>query len=304
MFRPLSLAVALLMAAPGLPLPAARTYSPPERSYWLQPVPGNDAEAAVHTTLTDPALAGKPEAAAALRDLAAHHPGGSAAGLARLAAGLLLLDHQKYAEAEPLLLDSEIAKTRLEDHAAKALAELYEKTGDFAKSADQYDKVVGHADPNPFRCVALLRGAEVHDVIGARDNALEMLQRALSECPGREAQALLQIGSVQQRRGDARAAAEAFDRLDRDYPGTAQGKEAAQHLRMLGPTALPATPQERLGRDLKKALVLFEAGEHTAAVRLFQALLLRKASPADADLIHVRLGRALMALDRDAQAKV
>jgi soluble lytic murein transglycosylase len=304
MSRPITLAIAFLMAAPGLPLPAARTYSPPARGYWLQPVPGNDVEAAVHTTLTDPSLAGKPQAAQALRDLAAQHPGGSAAGLARLAAGLLLLDNQQYADAEPLLLDPEIGKTRLEDHAWKALAELHEKTGEFGKSADEYDKLAGRADPNPFRCVALLRGAEIKNVIGARDEALKMLQRALSECPGREAQALLQVGSVQQQRGDLRAAAEAFDRLDRDYPATAQGKDAALALRTLGPHLGSATPQERLGHDLKKALVLFEAGEHATAVRLFQALLLRKPAPADADLIHVRLGRALIALDRDVQARV
>ena len=304
MFRPISLAIAFLVAAPGLPLPAARTYSPPAWGYWLQPVPGNDVEAAVNTTLTDPSLAGTPQAAQALRDLAAQHPGDSAAGLARLAAGLLLLDNQQYADAEPLLLDPEIAKTRLEDHAWKALAELYEKTGEFNKSADEYDKIAGRADPNPFRCAALLRGAELKDVIGARDEALNMLQRALPACAGREAQALLQIGTVQQQRGDLHAAAEAFDRLDRDYPATAQGKEAALRLRTLMPHLGATTPQERLGHDLKKALVLFEAGEHTAAVRLFQALLLRKPSPADADLIHVRLGRALTALDRDAQARV
>jgi soluble lytic murein transglycosylase len=304
MSRPIALAIAFLMAAPGLPLPAARTYSPPARGYWLQPVPGNDVEAAVHTTLTDPSLAGKPEAAQALRDLAAQHPGGSAAGLARLAAGLLLLDNQQYADAEPLLLDPEIGKTRLEDYAWKALAELYEKTGAFSKSADEYDKLAGRADPNPFRCGALLRGAELKNVTGARDEALKMLQRALAECPGREAQALLQTGSVQQQRGDLHAAAEAFDRLDRDYPATAQGRDAALRLRTLAPHLGSATPQERLGHDLKKALVLFEAGEHATAVRLFQALLLRKPPAADADLIRVRLGRALLARDRDAQARV
>ena len=60
-----------------------------------------------------------------------------------------------------------------------------------------------------------------------------------------------------------------------------------------------------MGRDLKKALVLFEAGEHRAAVKLFQALLLRKPSPADADVIHVRLGRALLEIGKrdDAGAR-
>ena len=304
MVRSCVLAVAFAMAASAPPPSAARPVSLASRGYWLQPVPEGDLEVAVHDTVTDPVLAGSPQAAHALRDLAAPHQGATA-GLARLGAGLLLLDHQQYAEAEPLLLDGEIAKTRLEDHAWKALAELYEKTGNFAKAAEYYDKLVARPDPSPFRCTALLRGAEVHDVIGHRDQSVEMIQRALAQCPGREPQALLQLGAVQEQRGQRRAAAEALDRLDRDYPASPQGREAAARLRKLTADLPPATPQEKMGRDLKKALVLFEAGEHSSAVKLFQALLLRKPSPAEADVIHVRLGRALLEMGRrDDQARV
>jgi soluble lytic murein transglycosylase len=302
MVRSFLLAVAFLMAA-AAPPSSGRPVSLPAFGYWLQPVPADELEVAVHAAVTDPALAGTPQAAHTLRDLAAQHPEGAAAGLARLGAGLLLLDHQQYAEAEPLLLDAEIRKTHLEDHAWKALAELYEKTGDFTKSAEYYDKLVAHPDPNPFRCAALLRGAEVHDVLGHRDQSLEMIQRALAQCPGREPQALLQLGAVQEQRGQRRAAAEALDRLDRDYPASPQGREAATRLRKLAADLPPATPQEKIGRDLKKALVLFEAGEHREAIKLFQALLLRKPAPADADVIRVRLGRALLATGRDAQAR-
>ena len=49
--------------------------------------------------------------------------------------------------------------------------------------------------------------------------------------------------------------------------------------------------------------MLFEAGEHRQAAKLFQALLLRKPRPADADVIRVRLGRSLMTLGREAQAR-
>jgi soluble lytic murein transglycosylase len=302
MVRSSALAVAFVMAA-AAPPPDARMAASSSRGYWLQPAPTDEVETAVYGTVTNPALAGTVEGARALRQIAEQHPKGAAAGLARLAAGLSLLEHQQYAEAEPLLLDGEIDETGLEDHAAKALADLYEKTGQFAKSADYYDKVIARADPNPFRCTALLRGAEVKAVLGRRDEALEMLQRALAGCPGREAQALLQTGMVQEQRGERRAAAETLDRLDRDYPATPQGKEAATALRKLAAALPPATPQERIGRDLKKALVLFEAGEHSAAVKLFQALLLRKPSPPDTDLIRVRLGRSLLALGKDAQAR-
>jgi soluble lytic murein transglycosylase len=76
-------------------------------------------------------------------------------------------------------------------------------------------------------------------------------------------------------------------------------------LRKLAADLPPATPQEMIGRDLKKALVLFEAGEHRSAVKLFQALLLRKPAPAEADVIHVRLGRSLLEIGkREDSARV
>ena len=304
MVRPFVLAAAFVTAAAAPPAPG-RLPVPAAHGYWLQPVPADDLEAAVRDTVTDPALAGTPQAAHTLRDLAAQHPDGATAGLARLAAGLLLLDHQQYAEAEPLLLDPEIRKTQLEDHAWKALAELHEKTGDFTKAAEYYDKVLARPDPGPFRCTVLLRASEVHDVLGHRDQSVALLERVLAQCPGREPQALLQLGAVQEQRGQRQAAAEALDRLDRDYPVSTQGREAAVRLRKLSAFLPPATPQEKIGRDLKKALVLFEAGEHRAAVKLFQALLLRKPSAADADLIRVRLGRALIEIGRrDDQARV
>jgi soluble lytic murein transglycosylase len=297
MLRAFAVAVALAMVSPA-PLTDV-----PVRGYWLQAVPADEGETAVHAAVTDPALAGTPEGARALRDLADKHPRGNAAGLARLAAGLMLLDKQQYAEAEPLLLDREIEKTKLEDHAWKALAELYEKTGNFSKAAELYDKLAVRPDPNPFRCTGVLRGADVKAVLGRRDEALAMLQTALTACPGRDAQTLLQLGGVQEQRGQLREAAEAFDRVDRDYPSTPQGKEAEVRLRKLAASLPAATPEEKMGRDLKKALVLFEAGEHRAAVKLFQALLLRKPKPAEASVIRVRLGRSLLALDKDAQAK-
>src|SRR4051812_23205993 len=127
MARCFVLAVALLAAAPEAPVPPLRAVPAPARGYWLEGAPGGDVGTAVHNAVSDPATAGTPQAAQALRDLAAQHPDGKAAGLARLAAGLLFLDRQQYAEAEPLLTDGEIAKTQLQDHAWKALAELYEK---------------------------------------------------------------------------------------------------------------------------------------------------------------------------------
>src|SRR5258708_23552196 len=129
MVRSLVLAVAFVAAAVPPPSPAQAVY-PAARGYWLQPVPGNDLEAAVHAIVTDPAVAATPQAAHPLRDLAAQHPMGATAGLARLAAGLILLDHQQYAEAEPLLLDGQVPKTHLEGHPCNPLAEPHEQAAD------------------------------------------------------------------------------------------------------------------------------------------------------------------------------
>jgi hypothetical protein len=65
---------------------------------------------------------------------------------------LTLLDKQQYAEAEPLLLDGAIEKTKLEDHAWKALAELYEKTGAFSQGRE-HTTSSPHA-PTPIPSVA------------------------------------------------------------------------------------------------------------------------------------------------------
>ena len=278
MVRSFALAVAFAMAA-AAPSPVARTPAAPSRGYWLQAVPADDGETAVHAAVTDPALAGTADGARALRDLADQHPRGAAAGLARLAAGLTLLDQQQYAEAEPLLLDGEIEKTQLEDHAWKALAELYEKTGAVLEVGRATTTSWPRARTRiPSAASALLRGADVKAVLGRRDEALAMLQRALAGCPGREPQALLQLGAVQEQRGQRRGggggAGPARPRLSGH-----RRRARRRRLRLRKLAAAPARrprPQEKIGRDLKKALVLFEAGEHRAAVKLFQALLLRK----------------------------
>src|SRR6185503_5874972 len=78
MVRTLVLAVALAMAATPSP-PAAPPAALAARGYWLQPVPEGEVETAVHDIVTDPALAGTPQAAHALRDRAARHPDSAAA---------------------------------------------------------------------------------------------------------------------------------------------------------------------------------------------------------------------------------
>jgi tetratricopeptide (TPR) repeat protein len=289
---------------------AAAAASPPSRSlaargYWLQPVPEGALEVAVHDTVTDPALAGTPQAAHALRDLAyAQHPEARPRawpGWARACSCSTTSNTRRRSRS----CSTRRSPRPTSRTTPKALAELYEKTGDFTRAAEQSRQAGGAAGPDPFRCTALLRGGEVHDVLGHRDQSVELIQRALAQCPGREPQALLQLGAVQEQRGQRRAAAEALDRLDRDYPASAQGREDAARLSKLADALTPATPQEKMGRDLKKALVLFEAGEHRTAVKLFQALLLRKPSPADTDVIHVRLGRALLEIGKhDDSARV
>ncbi len=305
MVRSVFVGVVLALAV-LLPSSDAGPAAGPAHGYWVEPETSEDWQVALHRAAGDDDRA---RAAQALADIAARGGHSTEAALAHLGAGLILVEIGRHAEAIPHLTDPDLPKTHLEDFALRALAEAYERTGDFQRAALAHHALADRPDPNPLRCDALVRGAEVDDVLGRRDDALGLLQRALAACPDAEAQALLQLGAIRAQRGEIKEAADALERVDRDHPNTPQGKEAEARLGKLAGKLPPMTTAERLSHGLKKGLVLFESGDHKAAVKVFQYLLLLKPPPDEADLIRVRLGRALLALDRaraarDALAKV
>jgi soluble lytic murein transglycosylase len=242
------------------------------------------------------------DTARALAAMSAAHPRTTASGLAQVAGGLLLLDAGRAAEAEPFFTHPDVARTQLKDHVAYALGRLYEKTGDYPRAAESYRTLLA-ASPVGLRCVALVRGADLQALVGRADEAVTLLNQALTTCPGTEPQVLLQLGLAEEKRGNQRAAAEAFDRLDRDYPTSVQARAAVPRLRTLARHLPSLTPQERVGRDLKKALVLFQAERHTEAVRLFRSLLAGRPTGPNADVIRVRLGRSLLELKKPKEAQ-
>ena len=74
--------------------------------------------------------------------------------------------------------------------------------------------------------------------------AVAALERALALCPSQAPQALLRLGQVQEARGETKAAAAAYDRLDRDFPASPQAQDGAARLRALG--------RARAGRDARR----------------------------------------------------
>src|SRR5207245_1221953 len=121
-------AIALLLAghsavcargAPVAEVPPAVSAEPALiGGFWLQAVPGDLDEAAVRQ-----AVAGRGSSELALTELdalSARARGTQAAGLAELAAGLLLLDAGRPVEAIPRLQHTDIRHTSLRDYASLA----------------------------------------------------------------------------------------------------------------------------------------------------------------------------------------
>ena len=248
----------------------------------------------MHDTVTDPALAGTPEGARALRDLAEQHRDGARRGpgpAGRGAAPARPPAVRGGGAAPPRRRDREDAVSRTTP--GRRWPSSTRRPGDFSKAAELLRQARRARRPEPLP----LRGPPAR---GRGQGRARPPRRERSRCcsarwPDAPGASRRPCSSSARSRSSADSGArprEALDRLDRDYPATAAGPRRPRlRLRKLAADLPAATPQEKIGRDLKKALVLFEAGEHRDAVKLFQALLLRKPSPADADLIRVRLGR-------------
>lgn len=265
------------------------------RGYWLHALPGDAGEAALRDAITRSGFAGPQATAEALRNVSAAHPGTSVSGLAQLGAGLALLDAGRPADAVEALRHPDIARTSLEDRALFALARGREGLGAPGDAAPAYVAAADARPEGPAVCPALFRAAETFVIAGQSDAALAALGRALGSCRGQEPRALLRSGEIHESRREPLAAAEAYDRLGRDYPASAEARVAAVRLKALGSRLPHSTPEARTERALRAALAVFDAGRHSEAVALFRALQRQRLTGETANLVHVRLGRSLLA---------
>jgi soluble lytic murein transglycosylase len=291
----LSLAVSLTA-----PLAAAAPHG-----YWIQAVPEGAAEAALQQVVRDSAGTRPDVATTAFARISDAHPGTAASGLARLAAGLYLLDQNRAADAQTQLRHPDIAHTALADYAALAVARALEADKPGA-AGEAYAALLDRDPATPLTCVALIRGGEAFERAQRPDKALPLLDRALSSCSGQEPRVLLLKGRCHEQRREYREAAVAFDRVDHDYPASGEANEAGARLRTVAKFLPLEAADVKAARDLKKALTLFDRNRPGTAAPLFRRLLAQRAPADQLDLIRVRLGRCLYEQEhwREAEAQL
>ena len=275
--------------------PSATTPFVPPDSYWLQGTPDDDDE----RRLAEAASAKPEEALVALKKVS-EDGGDRTEALSHLAAALILLDLNRPSEALAEL-DAEDFEddTSLTDHALFARGLANERLGAFAPAADAYHAGAAKAPAGPRRCAVLLRAAEISTLLARFDEAQHAVDVMLETCEGQQAKALAQMIATQEKKGDRAAAARAAELLYNDYPDSTQAPAAGVRLKALAAFAPSRTPPERVARERVRALKLFDASEHRAAVTALRALLAGTPVPADPDALRAKLGRALIALGRD-----
>jgi soluble lytic murein transglycosylase len=298
---PALVATCLLLAAP--PPPTTAPAAP--REFWLPSSPESPEEKALAEALAKGnGFSGPTASIPGLEQVTAAFPATAASGLAQLAAGLILVDANRAAEAIPFLTHPDVQQTLLFGHALVALGRAQETLRQMRAAGHSYLAAAGSAEPlGPLSCDALGRAAEAFTKAGDPLLAAASLERALGGCAGQEPRFLLALAKTRDGAGHFEAAALAYDTLDRDHPASSQAKEGAARLAALGALRPALPPQERAARDLAKGLRLFDARRHRDAVAALRAYLALNPRGEEADLARVRLGRALLALRKTAEAR-
>jgi soluble lytic murein transglycosylase len=275
----------------------------PQAGPWLKATPETPGEAALVDAVVRGPFAGKDGNVRLLERVAEQHPGTAAAGLARLSAGLLLLESEEPQAALRLLRHPDIQETRVHDRALLAIGQALEQTGDAAGAAATYLAAVD-VPGSSLVCAALQKSAEAYLAAELAPRAIASLNRALVTCPGDEPRILARLAEALESVGERRAAAEALDRLDHEFPASPEAGRSAARRAALS-RHLPSVPAElRVRRDLAKGLALFEAGQRARAIAALRPLVGAKTLEAnERDLVRVRLGRALSALRKRREAR-
>ncbi|HET9317658.1 MAG TPA: transglycosylase SLT domain-containing protein [Vicinamibacteria bacterium] len=285
-------AVAIALAL--LPWSAAGAHT------WVDPDPANPQEAAVRGAI-DAGPAG-PARADALKRVADENPGSVAAGLAQLEAGLALVESGRAAAGIASLESPDVRRTALADYALAGMAEGYAALGQAQRAADSASALVLAHPQSPLLCDALSRGAEAEEKAARPARAVPIYERLLTSCPGYEPRTLLRLATLHARRGETKMAGAAYERLDREFPGSPEAREARRTLRTLeSQLPAPGSPGRR-ERDVRKAAALADAGQYRDAVALLRASIGPSLTGPPLDEANVRMGRALVVLKREREA--
>lgn len=264
---------------------------------WIETQARGAQEAALKNALSSLATDG-----AALKSVSQAHPGTLASGLAQLALGFSSLGGSRPAEALPFLQHPDVAKTAVADYALLATGRAFGRSADLVRAADAYRALLKAHPGTPLVCAALVGAAESLDQASRPAEAVPLLERVAHECPHETPSALLQLATLHEHGGRPKAAAEVYDRLDRDFPASPEARSTSTRLHALAAHLPALTPAARNERDFKRATALSNASLFREAVPLYRSLLTRRLTAEHAAEVRVRLGRALLALKRDREA--
>ncbi len=276
-----SFGLLLFLAAPG----AAGA------PYWRLHAEAQDtAEAALRDAVVRDGAA----ATSGLVSVSEQFPGTPASGLARLLAGLRLVEANRPAEALTHLTHPDVQKTLLRDHALLALGRAQEALGQADAAARSY-LAAGNEPASAVACMALPKAGQLFGQARQLEAAVSALEQVVASCPRDAPAALLGLGNAHLARGDHAAAAAAFDRLDREFPVSPQAKEARARLVALAGQLPARGAAERARLLLERGNALVSAGRTADAIAALRAVPLASLDAAEVDLVRVRLGRALLA---------
>ncbi|MBN2371410.1 MAG: transglycosylase SLT domain-containing protein [Vicinamibacteria bacterium] len=288
-----------ILASLMLGLAAAPPAAAEQRhGYWYEPGFETHGEESLRDALVMTAFGGPDARIAALERVWSAHPGTLVAGLARIAAGLSLIESRRVARAATLLGHPDVRLTALSDHALLALARAYRDAGDKPDAGKLFLAAAKAQTGSPLICPALIEGASVLADIGRLSEAADASMQALAACPERTARVLLILARVRNDQKNSQEAASCLDRLDREHPAAPERVQAADLMRSLARYLPPLTPIEQRRRNLQRALALFDAKLYREAESLLGALQKPRSGTVEDDLIAVRLGRTLLALGR------
>ncbi len=285
-----------MVATLALLLLALEPATPAASPWRLGTEPRDAAEAAVRDA------AASPDPVTALDAVGQRLAGTPTAGLARLGAGLRLLDAGKPREALAQLSNADVDKSLLRDHALLARAHALEALGQLEDAAR--DALAAADEPgSDVACDALPASASLFERVGRQEDALGALERTARSCSESAPEALARLGSLRLARGERAAAAAAFDELDRRYPLEPEAQAARTRLAGLADAAPARSPAERARQQLERGAALLAASRTSEALAVLRAIPLAGLGADEADLARLRLGNALVARGRRAEGR-